>query len=754
MYSAENFSGAADISREEMLNRCQIAMDMEKILVNAGPGVDVKPLIEYRHAVGLGCKRNPAADAGSMRFRTDFMETGDAKPRGLGRLKINRDEVQETRVQKKIKQGMSCVHEEGPSKIFILSNLKGGALPKLIEWEKAAITALQKYFGHQQLKSFQREAVEAWAENRDCFVLAATGSGKSLCFQLPALMTGKVVVVVSPLISLMHDQCLQLARQGVSACFLGSGQVDKTIELKAMAGIYNIVYVCPETLPRLENYFQGLARGKGIALFAVDEAHCISKWGHDFRPTYRQLSMLRDKFKVGVIPGLKHQIPIMALTATATPRVRKDILTSLGIAAGNPRIVLTTFFRPNLYFSVHHSKTTMETSYEHDFSSLIKTYTEDVNKFQTTASALEENLLQERNRISSKEDNHNLRMGLSQLVNSTYSVAWPDNKKQVPGKKLNQDEDLIILSDENEEEEDSSSAEGDDLKDTDCDGAELTGEVLEDEDEDERFGGDCFVECGEFSGLGAASEKSVGRLNSIAMEMKGGPTIIYTPTRKETEAIAKFLCGHGAKPLLIMLRAHLRQVHEGFHGGTLQVVVATIAFGMGIDKPNVRRVIHYGWPQSLEAYYQEAGRAGRDGSRSNCALRFFPRCDVCLEGPPPAQNLAREAVLLLAAICNSKELHKDRLWWRGFVRILADRGYIRNTTSTVTNKLAMTTIRYPRLTSKGLRFLRTHVNAEASQDAKPLMIHLEGDMIQALRISKNNKEQDIRRSKGIEKGVG
>ncbi|KAG0599818.1 hypothetical protein M758_12G180800 [Ceratodon purpureus] len=850
-------------------DRCLKAVDAKAKLVDAELVIEMKPTVENRHVPVLLGRRNPGIRLGCARVKTEVADIEDVKPRDLGLLKKIRNDEQDTCVQKKRKRGTAQVKLDpdgprvgGPPKTYILSKLNGGT-PKLVEWEKAALTALRKYFGYQELKGFQREALEAWAENRDSFVLAATGSGKSLCFQLPALMTNKVVIVVSPLISLMHDQCLQLARRGVSACFLGSGQVDKTIELKAMAGIFNIVYVCPETLPRLENYLQGLARGKGIALFAVDEAHCISKWGHDFRPTYRQLSMLRDKFKVGIIPGLKHQIPIMALTATATPCVRDDILKSLGIAAGNPRIVLTTFFRPNLYFSVHHSKTTKETSYEDDFASLIKTYSKDCNGFQRTAS-VSEGSLRRGSTNSSKQDSLKLKTGLSQVADSaqsTPSVSWSNiDRNKVLGKKLAHEEDLVILSDDEDDEVESySSGDGDGLKDNDYDGAELTAQFLEDEDEDERLGGDCFVECGEFSGRGAALGKSAGQHNSGEVEMGEGPTIIYMPTRKETEAVAKFLCGHGVIAAAYhakLPRAHLRQVHEGFHGGTLQVVVATIAFGMGIDKPNVRRVIHYGWPQSLEAYYQEAGRAGRDGARSDCELfvdmtvlpsllpsrrdavqtkhslemlsqcfrygihqdccrvktilQYFGEvlqsglcnmCDVCLKGPPPPQDLTREAVLLLTAIAapqmeaasrtgiqlrergragrtgragrggrtsgspsmrpegltikditeqmEKQEIHRDRLWWRGFVRILADRGFIRNATSTITNKLVVPTIKYPVLTPKGHDFLRTQKStfAGTSHDVNahhPLMVHLEGDMVQALRIPRNNTTEEAK----------
>ncbi|XLU70644.1 hypothetical protein S245_029697 [Arachis hypogaea] len=211
------------------------------------------------------------------------------------------------------------------------------------DWETRVGGLLQKHFGILCLKSFQKEALNAWAAHKDCLVLAATGSGKSLCFQVPALLTGKVVVVISPLISLMHDQCLKLARHGVSACFLGSGQPDNTVEKKAMRGMYSIIYVCPETVLRLIQPLQKLAESRGIALFAIDEVHCVSKWGHDFRPDYSRLSVLRENFSTSKLKFLEFDIPLMALTATATHRVQEDILKSLRMSK-ETIFVLTSFF--------------------------------------------------------------------------------------------------------------------------------------------------------------------------------------------------------------------------------------------------------------------------------------------------------------------------------------------------------------------------------------------------------------------------
>ncbi|KAF2316844.1 hypothetical protein GH714_042185 [Hevea brasiliensis] len=562
-----------------------------------------------------------------------------------------------------------------------------------LDWEQRANNLLQKHFGYSSVKSFQKEALAAWLAHQDCLVLAATGSGKSLCFQIPALLTGKVVIVISPLISLMHDQCLKLSRYGISACFLGSGQPDSGVEQKAMRGI-------------LIKPLQGLAESRGIALFAIDEVHCVSKWGHDFRPDYRRLSVLRENFNARNLQFLKFDIPLMALTATATIQVREDILESLNMSK-ETKIVITSFFRPNLRFLV------------------------------TLSPAF-----------------HSCSFAYGEFCGESPHKDW------------------------------------------------------------------------EMSGLAEtidASSTAEKRLALLQEPLEEGPTIIYVPTRKETLSIANYLCDYGVKAAAYnasLSKSHLRQVHKEFHDNMLEVVVATVAFGMGIDKLNVRR-IHYGWPQSLEAYYQEAGRAGRDGKLAECILyanlsripsllpskrsedqtkqaykmlsdcfrygmntsccrakrlvEYFGEdfsyekcllCDVCVDGPPKVENLKEEADILMQIIAahhgqscyldgsyddtysdsksprlmqkpnlrmfvsklreqSQKFCEKDQLWWRGLARVIEGKGYIREGDDKIHVQ-----IKFPQMTRLGLEFL------EFERD-QPFYVYPEADMILSMNKCKS-----------------
>ena len=327
--------------------------------------------------------------------------------------------------------------------------------------------ALKRHFGYDQFRPLQKEIIEDALAGRDVFVLMPTGGGKSLCFQLPALMREGLTIVVSPLIALMKDQVDALQTSGIPATYLNS-TLDRD-EAKARwrglhRGEYRMLYVAPERL--MLDAFLERALNWDIAQFAIDEAHCISEWGHDFRPEYRELKKLRKHLP---------DVPIMALTATATERVRADIIKELTLR--DPRSYVASFNRPNLTYRV---------------------------------------------------------------IPKTASY-----------------EQLLA-----------------------------------------------FIR---------------GRPNDNG--------IVYCASRKSSESLARNLNEHGvsAKPYHGGLTNAERTRHQdAFLRDDVRVITATIAFGMGINKPNVRFVVHYDLPKNLESYYQETGRAGRDGLPSECVLLFSP----------------------------------------------------------------------------------------------------------------------------------
>lgn len=367
---------------------------------------------------------------------------------------------------------------------------------------------LQHYFGFASFRGFQEEVIQTLLDKEDCLVIMPTGGGKSLCYQIPALLSGGTAIVVSPLIALMEDQVLALRLRGIQAAFYNSSQTEEEAR-RVLASLHrhelDLLYVAPERL--VSAGFMERLDTCPVALFAIDEAHCISEWGHDFRPEYNMLGCLKERFP---------KIPIIALTATADKQTRQDIQQKLRISA---REFIASFNRPNIFY-----------------------------------------------------------------------------------------------------------------------------EVLR-------------------------KQKPIAQLEAFLKTRPGQSGIIYCNARQRCEELAAQLAALGYQALAYhagMPHSQRRQVHQQFLADTAKIIVATIAFGMGIDKANVRFVVHYDLPKSLENYYQETGRAGRDGDKAHALLLYSPedgaRLKRFLVEDNPLKN-SRELTKLytMLAFADSAHCRRDRL---------------------------------------------------------------------------------------------
>ncbi len=375
---------------------------------------------------------------------------------------------------------------------------------------------LHRIFGYEQFRGQQQAIVETVQNGGDALVLMPTGGGKSLCYQIPALLREGVGIVISPLIALMQDQVMSLREVGVRAAALNSsnsGSDNAAIERALRVGELDLVYVAPERLlmPRMLELLDDLYRDRQLALFAIDEAHCVSQWGHDFRPEYLQLSLLHERYQ---------SVPRMALTATADERTRQEIINRLALS--DARVFIASFDRPNIRYQIQTKK---------------------------------------------------------------------NSKEQL--------------------------------------------------------------------------------LRYLREHHQGDAGIVYCLSRRKTEEVASFLENSGIPALAYHAGMPAAQREKNQHRFIYEdglIMVATIAFGMGIDKPDVRFVVHMDLPKSIEAYYQETGRAGRDGLPSN-AMLFYGFQDLVLlkqmieqgEASEEQKRVELHKLNLLLGLCETVDCRRQVL---------------------------------------------------------------------------------------------